>query len=133
MLSFKMKFLEMMDDDFNTAGAIAVLHELAGATNAFVESSGVERAKPPEVLQAITAAAQTCKNLGQIVGLFRFRREPARDDDGLVAGLMNLLITLRNDARKTKNFPLADTVRKGLTELGVTLEDRADGTGWRKE
>jgi cysteinyl-tRNA synthetase len=133
VLSFKMKFLEMMDDDFNTAGAIAVLHELAGATNALIESSRVEKSKSPESLQAITAAAQTAKNLGQLLGLFRFRPEPPREVGRLTDGLMTLLTNLRNDARKTKNFALADAIRKGLTELGVTLEDRPDGTGWRKE
>jgi cysteinyl-tRNA synthetase len=133
VLSFKMKFLEMMDDDFNTAGGIAVLHELAGATNGFIESAGVEKSKVPEALQAMTAAAQTLKNLGQVLGLFRLRREAGRQDNGLIDGLMNLLINLRTEARKTKNFALADAVRKGLADLGVTLEDRPDGTGWRKE
>ena len=133
VLSFKMKFLEMMDDDFNTAGAIAVLHELAGATNSFIESSGVERTKHAETLASVAAAALTSRNLGQVLGLFRQRHEPAKEDSGLTDGLMKLLISLRNEARATKNFALADTVRKGLTALGVTLEDRPDGTGWRKE
>jgi cysteinyl-tRNA synthetase len=134
VLSFKMKFLEMMDDDFNTAGAIAVLHELASASNSFVESSGVEKSKAPEAVQAVTAAVQTLKNLGQVLGLFRVKFEaPKEESGGLVEGLMKLLIQLRAEARKTKNFALADGVRKGLTELGVTLEDRAEGTVWRKE
>jgi cysteinyl-tRNA synthetase len=133
VLAFKMKFMEMMDDDFNTAGAIAVMHELASAANSFIESSGIEKSKATETQQAVVAAAQTVKNLGNLLGLFRVRREPARQDDGLTNGLMKLLIELRNQARKDKNFALADAVRKGLTELGVTLEDRADGTGWRKD
>ncbi len=135
ILSFKMKWLESMDDDFNTAGAIAVLHEMASAANSFIESAAVERTKNAEALQAVTAAAQTIKSLGQILGLFRTRPEPSRagDGNGLTDGLMKLLIQLRNEARKTKNFPLADAVRNGLTQLGVTLEDRADGTSWRKE
>ena len=133
VLSFKMKFLEMMDDDFNTAGAIAVLHELAGATNSFIESSSVERSKHAEQIASVTAAALTTRNLGQVLGLFRQRHEPAKEDGGLTDGLMKLLIALRNDARATKNFAMADTIRKGLTALGVTLEDRPDGTGWRKE
>ena len=132
-LSFKMKFLEMMDDDFNTAGAIAVLHELAGATNSFIESSGVEKSKHPETIAAIAAATQTARNLGQVLGLFRVRHEAAKENGGLTEGLIQLFIALRNDARKTKNFAMADAIRKGLTALGVTLEDRADGTEWRKE
>jgi cysteinyl-tRNA synthetase len=45
---------------------------------------------------------------------------------------MQLLIRLRHEARASRNFALADNIRKGLTEIGVTLEDRPDGTGWRK-
>ena len=45
---------------------------------------------------------------------------------------MKLLIDIRANARKDKNFALADAVRKGLESIGVTLEDRADGTIWRK-
>ena len=44
---------------------------------------------------------------------------------------MRLLIDIRADARKSKNFPLADLVRKRLAELNITLEDRPDETGWR--
>jgi cysteinyl-tRNA synthetase len=133
VLAFKMKWLEHMDDDFNTAGAIAVLHETASAVNSFIESASVEKTRNPEALQAVAAGAQTIKNLGQILGLFRIRPERSSTDDSLTDGLMKLLIQLRNDARKTKNFPLADAVRNGLTALGVTLEDRADGTTWRKD
>ena len=56
-----------------------------------------------------------------------------RADDALTAPLMGLLIDLRARLRKEKNFGLADEIRKRLTELGVTLEDRADGTRWRIE
>jgi cysteinyl-tRNA synthetase len=46
---------------------------------------------------------------------------------------MKLLIDIRANARKDKNFALADHVRKGLEAIGITLEDRADGTIWRKD
>ncbi len=45
---------------------------------------------------------------------------------------MQLLIDLRADVRKAKNFALGDQIRKRLTELGVTLEDRPGGTGWQR-
>ena len=68
--------------------------------------------------------------------MFRFlNQEPAAakgEDAGLVDQLMKLLIQVRADARKAKNFATADAVRKGLTEIGITLEDRPDGTIWRK-
>jgi cysteinyl-tRNA synthetase len=46
---------------------------------------------------------------------------------------MRLLIDLRNEARKSKNFALSDAIRDRLAAIKVTLEDRADGTGWRRD
>ena len=71
VLNFKMKFLEMMDDDFNTAGAIGVLHELAGEINAFIERHDVEQNKQPELIAAVAAATQRLRKLGLVLGLFR--------------------------------------------------------------
>jgi cysteinyl-tRNA synthetase len=133
ILGFKMKFLEMMDDDFNTAGAIAVLHEMAGETNAFIERHNIEVNKQPDLVQAVTAAAQSLRRLGLVLGLFRAGMNKSTGaDKGLVDQLMALLIKLRADARASKNFAIADGVRNGLAEIGITLEDRADGTAWRK-
>ena len=58
-------------------------------------------------------------------------KKEAGADDRLVGGLMQLLLDLRAEARKAKNFATADQIRKRLGELGVTLEDRPGGTGWR--
>jgi cysteinyl-tRNA synthetase len=138
VLALKMKFLEMMDDDFNTAGAIAVLHELAGAVNGLIERHNIEQNKQPELIQAAAGAAQTLKKLGQVLGLFRPELARAAGGAGrdasaqLVEQLMQLMIALRAEARSSKNFALADRIRNGLTEAGVTLEDRPDGTIWRK-
>jgi cysteinyl-tRNA synthetase len=130
----KMRFLEMMDDDFNTAGAIAVLHEMAGSINSFLEQNHAEKAKQPDVIQAAAAAAQTLRRLGQILGLFR-PEQPATGakEPGTVDQLMSLVIAVRNEARKSKQFALADLVRDGLKKIGIALEDRPDGTGWRRE
>jgi cysteinyl-tRNA synthetase len=54
-------------------------------------------------------------------------------ENNLADQLMKLLIEIRATARKDKNFALADAVRQGLEAIGVTLEDRADGTVWRKD
>lgn len=130
----KMRFLEMMDDDFNTAGAIAVLHEMAGSVNSFLEQNRAESSRQADVLQAAAAAAQTLRRLGQVLGLFRAELPGLRaKEPGTVDQLMNLIIQLRNEARKTKQFALADAVRDGLKNIGISLEDRPDGTGWRRE
>jgi cysteinyl-tRNA synthetase len=131
------RFLEMMDDDFNTAGAIGVLHELAGEVNRFVEQTKLETSRDEGALRSVGVAVSTVRHLGGLLGLFQqtgATTSASRDGSTeLVGQLMSLLIDLRQESRKTKNFAMADTIRKRLTELGVTLEDRAEGTIWRKE
>jgi cysteinyl-tRNA synthetase len=136
VLNLKMKFMEMMDDDFNTAGAIAVMHELAGDINGFVEQNQVEKNKKIDRVQAVAAATVTLRKLGLILNLFRkdLAKSTAKQETaGLTSQLMDLLIRLRQEARAQKNFAMADAIRKGLADLGVTLEDRPDGTVWRKD
>jgi len=131
--AFQIRFVETMDDDFNSASAIAVMHELASHINAFVEREKIEQTRTPATVAAVVAATQALKNLGGILGLFRVSPMPVRQNDTLLDGLMKLMLQLRQDARQDKNFALADNIRKGLMELGVTIEDRADGTIWRRE
>jgi cysteinyl-tRNA synthetase len=134
ILNLKIKFLEMMDDDFNTAGATAVMHEMAGECNSFIERHDLERTRSDDLLKAVAASVATLRNLGTLLGLFRSKSTVApKKGDTLSSDLMELMIRLRQDARRDKNFALADSIRNGLTAIGVTLEDRADGTIWRKE
>ena len=121
-------FLEAMDDDFNTGGALGELYEIVHAVNRV--GSGTAPGASPEYLASITVL----RELSQLLGLFR--KPPARPEltgDGLTAPLLELLLELRARLRKEKNFALADEVRKRLTALGVVLEDRPDGTRWRIE
>jgi cysteinyl-tRNA synthetase len=133
VLNLKIKFMEMMDDDFNTAGAIAALHEMASEANSFIERLNLEKIKNADELNIVAAAATTLRNLASLLGLFRAKPAASKSDDGLTDQLMALFIQLRQDARKNKNFALADTIRDSLLKIKVTLEDRPDGTIWRKD
>ncbi len=135
VLAFKMKFLEMMDDDFNTAGAIGVLHELAGEINSYTEQNKIEQEPHPDLVQVAAAATQTLRKLGLLLGLFRTPPKPRNDQQTSVLAdeLMALIIKLRAEARKKKDFATADAIRDGLAKLKITLEDRPGGTGWRRE
>jgi cysteinyl-tRNA synthetase len=135
VLGLRQKFLECMDDDFNTGGATGALYELLTALNRYAEKKQLEGAGAGA--QPARAVFQkqvvVLRELSQVLGLFG---EPPRSasggEDNLVGGLMQLLIDLRAEARKAKNFALGDQIRKRLGELGVTLEDRPGGTGWRR-
>jgi cysteinyl-tRNA synthetase len=127
------RFLDSMDDDFNTGGAVGVLYELLTALNRFADARQLEGPSPAAgAVSEFQSGVVVLRELSQILGLFREAPRTAKaGDDQLVNGLMQLLIDLRAELRKAKNFALADQIRKRLGELGVTLEDRPGGTGWR--
>lgn len=130
------EFRALMDDDFNTGGAVGKLYELVTFLNKSADSNSDFQNNESRNSQAFVSFKRgvvVLRELSQILGLFWAPIETASGDDKLVGGLMQLLIDLRAEARKTKNFALGDQIRKRLTELGVTLEDRAGGTSWRKE
>jgi len=129
------RFLEFMDDDFNTGGAIGELFELVRRLNRFIDEHRLEdpTQRSPEKIAALERGARVLRELGQVLGLFR-QPPPKRqlaEESGLVPKLLDLLVSIRSEARKAKNFQVADRIRSGLAELGVILEDRPDGTQWR--
>ena len=130
------RFLEAMDDDINTGGAVGVLFEMRRSINGLVVQHQLDAGGPidDKHLLAFTTALTLLKELAALLGVFNKPIEKtAAGDDLFVAGLMDLLIDLRADARSTKNFKVADKIRDGLAQLNVTLEDRPDATVWRRE
>jgi cysteinyl-tRNA synthetase len=126
-------FLENMDDDFNTGGAIGDLYELLTTLNRFADNRQLEAQKADaETLRDFRRGVLVLRELSQVLGIFiRPVAAAASANDQIVGGLMQLLLDLRAEARKAKNFAVADQIRQRLTQLGITLEDRPGGTGWR--
>jgi len=125
-------FVASMDDDFNTGAAVAQLYELLKQLNRLADEAKLETTPDAAARARFERGATVLKEMGQLLGLFE--EAPAAKKGGsdqLTQGLMQLLIDLRAEARKAKNFALGDQIRKRLTELGVTLEDRQGGTEWR--
>jgi cysteinyl-tRNA synthetase len=122
-----------MDDDFNTGGAIAALFDLVRSLNKFADDKKLDEPakRNPADLDDLNICTKRLRELALALGLFRKpAEEKAATDDGLTPKLMQLLIELRAEARKKKDFATADRIRTGLTEIGVTLEDRPGGTEW---
>jgi cysteinyl-tRNA synthetase len=136
MIGFKQlreSFLEHMNDDFNTGGAIGSMYELLTRLNRFADLYRLETVESnANAKEAFDQGVLALKQMSQILGLFELEQnKQSTGDNQLTNGLMQLLIDLREEARKTKNFAMADQIRKRLGDLGVIMEDRPGGTGWR--
>jgi cysteinyl-tRNA synthetase len=130
----KRRFIAAMDDDFNTGGAIGELFELAKIANRYCDEKNLEGGGADNAsIGDLTLLMATIKELSSILGIFL--KPPALPGDGgadkaLLGKVMQLVIELRAEARKAKNFGMADAVRDGLAPTGIKLEDRAGGTEW---
>ena len=114
---FEQRFVEAMDDDFNTAQAIAVLFELTREINRSAEE-GVD----------IIEAQHILLKLAGVLGFtLREKTQSTPDTDAFIG----LLASVRDDLRRNQQWQLADRIRKGLADLGVTLEDTPQGTRWK--
>ena len=121
----KDRFIEAMNDDFNTSQAIAALFDLNKAVNTLLNA---EQKLSAPALQAID---RLYRELGEdVLGLIPEDLN-AEAGGNLVDGLLNLLITLRQEARAKKDWATSDSIRNQLADLGVILEDRPDGTVWK--
>lgn len=134
IVELRARFLEAMDDDFNTGGAIGELFELVRALNRLIDVEDLENAKSARTnaLATLDGGTLVLRELTHVLGLFRLppAAAPQSADDKLVDDLLHLLIDLRAEARASKNFALADRIRKSLGDMGVALEDRAGSTDW---
>ena len=120
--STKTGFVEAMDEDFNTAGALGQLFDLVRVINqARAENATDEQLAPAQAV---------LKDLSGVLGLMLESQEQATTG---ADAFIDLLVELRQDLRKNKNFDLADQVRQKLAELGVVIEDSPQGSTWHWE
>jgi cysteinyl-tRNA synthetase len=117
--SIQQAFTDAMDDDFNTAGALAVLFELIKAINT-ARDNGANDAQ-------LLSAQNILHTLTGVLGLRLQDKKGSADADPFI----NLLIELRSESRKQKLWAMSDLIRDRLKELGVIIEDAKDGTSWR--
>jgi cysteinyl-tRNA synthetase len=122
---YRSRFVEVMDDDFNAPMAISLLFDMVRETNALANSN---EAVTIGTLQAIEDQYNALA--GDVLGLLPKNGAQQGMDIG---PLVELLIDIRRDLRAGKQFAEADKIRQQLTALGITLEDGARGTTWKKK
>jgi cysteinyl-tRNA synthetase len=125
--SYKKSFLEAMDDDFNAPLAIGVLFDLARETNQVLNS---EQKLSVDALKQVDLMFSELG--GKILGIIPEKLPSASGDAKTESDLMNLIINVRAEVRKQKLWSLSDVLRDGLNATGFLVEDKKDGTGWRK-
>lgn len=128
--SARERFIAVMDDDFNTAAAIAVLFETAGAINRFVERNRLESTRDANGIEIAFAATRQLIGLGRLLGLFITAPMAADLGDDLIEQVLQLHVEIRNACRERKRFELADLIRDRLGDLGIGLEDKSSETRW---
>ncbi|HWJ03310.1 MAG TPA: DALR domain-containing protein, partial [Verrucomicrobiae bacterium] len=121
-------FIAAMDDDFNTALALASLFDLSKDVNSYI----AQYQPSPQGHQLLKQALETFVRLGEVLGIDLLQTEQAQDDQ-LAEGLMDLIISIRQQSRLNKDWPTADKIRDGLKELGIVLEDTPQGVRWKKK
>lgn len=114
----KGKYIEKMDDDFNTADAITVLFDLAKDININVDS------KSSKAL--VDSTLNLFRELGEPLGILQKSTKCTLEEE------IECLIEQRQQARKDKDWSLADKIRDDLKSRGIVLEDTPEGVRWKK-
>ncbi|EMJ4215790.1 cysteine--tRNA ligase [Clostridioides difficile] len=115
---FRQKFIDAMDDDVNTADAVSVIFELAKLINSNVdENSSLEFAKK---------CLDEFNELTGVLNIVNKKKDTVLDKD------IEELIQKRTDAKKNKEFQLADDIRRQLLDMGIVLEDTRQGVKWKR-
>ena len=126
---FHKSFLEALNDDFNAPQGIAVLFEMAAKINSWLDDSS----SPLNEESLVTVDSYFAQFASEVLGILPGEKGGAVAANGsTVAGVMDLIIKVRNEARRQKLWPMSDMIRDGLKGVGIALEDKKEETVWKK-
>jgi cysteinyl-tRNA synthetase len=118
------EFVKAMDEDFNTPQALAALFDMSKQINRFLDEQSQVSA---EILEKVYDGFS---ELGKALGLFQ--KEKTREIGGKIADdLVQILFDLREELRKKGEYGLSDEIRARMKELGLVIEDTAEGPKWK--
>ena len=119
LAGFRQKFIDAMDDDVNTADAVSAIFELAKFMNSNItENSSKEFAQ------------KALDEFNELTGVLNIVNKDKKED--ILDEEIEKLIEQRTEAKKNKNFQLADEIRQQLLDKGIVLEDTRQGVKWKR-
>ena len=124
VIEARARFIEHMDNDFNTTYALRTVFELVRDVNRRINEKTISR-------RSLIDVKEQLREFGEILGLSFSEAEkgPAGTAEDQTGNLIELLIDIRQKLREKKDWQLADEIRNGLNELNVVLEDEKAGKG----
>lgn len=124
------KVIEAMDDDFNTSLALAALFDVCKEVNTVVNDKAF--AGDGATAEGLQTVLDFFAEMNRIFDVIVPAEEEAADD-GLANDLMEMVMTLRANARKNKDWGTADFIRDELKKLGIVIKDSPEGSRWERE
>ncbi|MCF8012103.1 MAG: cysteine--tRNA ligase [Clostridiales bacterium] len=127
----KKSFESAMDDDFNTALAVGTLFDLAHEVNTCVQNRSY-------CIEDLQKAKELFSTFNNVLGIFKkdvhgdiVTEQAGSEKNDVAEKLMDLILDIRQNARKNKDFATADKIRDTLKEIGITVEDTPNGPRWK--
>ena len=112
------KFEAAMEDDFNTADAVSAIFELVKLANSTADASSTK--------SYVSCLLKEIEQLCDVLGIITERKTEVLDSE------IEEMIAARQQARKDRNFALADEIRGKLLDMGIVLEDTRKGVKWKR-
>ena len=130
-------FCDAMDDDFNSARSIGIIFDTVRSLNRLLDQH--ENNLPSEVKQTLQSGLADIRRTGEILGMFLEhptqyfdnKQTQVLEQKSIDHAVVAEMVKQREAARKSKNWEMADQIRKELVDMGISLEDRAGGPVWK--
>jgi cysteinyl-tRNA synthetase len=131
------RFCDAMDDDFNSARSIGIIFDTVRSLNRLLDQH--ENNLPSEVKQTLQSGLADIRRTGEILGMFLEhptqyfdnKQTQVLEQKSIDHAVVAEMVEQREAARKSKNWEMADQIRKELVDMGISLEDRAGGPVWK--